>query len=784
MRNPSLIFCGILCLFGQSVVAQMPMARLQSTKSETQLAIPGAQTELPQNRNLYQRAYKTNDGRIIYQFSKAPLNYKNNKGDWMPIDLKPITNQHGFIADKQNNPVALAYDGTVEIANTSGSVFSVQTTQVFGTGITDEPIANKNIHPSLITNNNQYFTFLTQDVIQRSEFRHNGIKVDYIFPNRLSANNGIIQQQLICDKDFSIIHHPQITHALSIRNKLNEEMGILFPIICKDASGQLSYGDYSFEKNESGYLVQLKIHVDWFNSPERTFPVIVDPLIVGPTALWGASYMPSCLVPAYNVDSLLVTIPGQTTITGVFVSASYYADPFAGAIMSQGQMYFTTSCGQSPNLSVDPPAGNSAGTAYLTNFDYRNPLTCCLGPSCSDRTFYVRMHLGRTAGGAGCTTSYIYYDAFTLYPFSVYVEGRTPEATGTQWIINPTTLCSDQCNLTYKPYIRYGVPPYTLTHPWASGPTILGTPLFNCALTTVNADIAITRPGCPIFCDTATSVNVPLPTIVDACGNAVTGMPPKILNIKPTPQINITTDSLLFCSGDPALYNFTVCPAGTQVNWTSPGFNGVNSIDTLMINSGPNLIQTTYIATASLNGCNAAADSITFFTSPNPQAGSLHAPVGFVLEPINFADTSNYFTSSGGSWQWSFGDGSTSPDSLATHTYAVPGTYNVCLYINSQFGCKDTICDTIKIIPNIITLPNVITTNGDGINDVLYFQYLPFYGISSLSVYNRWGVIVYESNDYQNNWAPNHLTDGTYFYILKVPGHDPYTSTLNIFNKP
>jgi hypothetical protein len=123
MRNSSVIFCGILCLFGQSVVAQMPMAPLQTTKSETQLSIPGTQTELPQKRDLYQRAYKTNDGRIIYQFSKAPLNYKNGQGTWMPIDLHPITNQHGFIADKQHNPVALSYDGTVEIANTSGSLF-------------------------------------------------------------------------------------------------------------------------------------------------------------------------------------------------------------------------------------------------------------------------------------------------------------------------------------------------------------------------------------------------------------------------------------------------------------------------------------------------------------------------------------------------------------------------------------------------------------------------------------------------------------------------------------
>jgi hypothetical protein len=762
---------------------QLNYSPLNTTQAEATYSLPPAAAEVTDQRGLYKKVFKTNDGRIIHQVSKAPLHYKDAKGNWMPVDIKPIPTMHGFLADKQNNPVALGYDGSVEIAGATGSLFTLTTTQVFNEVIKDEPINNKTINPSLVTGKNQLFSFLTEQVIQRSEFRHNGVKVDYIFSNRLHCNDGIILQQLKCPATWGLAAHKNISHALSITNNRGEEMGILYPIVCKDAIGNISLGEYSFKKNEQGFEISLQVNPTWFNSNERIFPVVIDPLIVGPTALWGNVYMPSCDVPNYNVDSLLVTIPGQTTITGVFVSGSYYADPWAGAIMSEGQMYFSTSCGQSPNLSVAPPAGNTAGTAYLTNFDYRNPLTCCLGPSCVDRTVYIRMHLGRTAGGVGCSTSYIYYDAFTLYPFTVYIEGRTIEPTAAQWTVTPTTVCSDECDLTLKPFIKYGVPPYTITHPWASGPVTAGTPVFTCALNGVTVDLPLTRPNCPLFCDTATGINIPLPTITDACGNPISGLPPKIVNIKPTPQITVATDSLLVCSNDPVNYVFNVCPPGTTVDWTTPGFVGTNTIDTSFNNPGPGYTSTTYTATATLNGCSAAPQNLTYYVSPNPQAAMSHPAVGFIEQPINFTDMSNYLAGTGGTWYWTFGDGGNATDSAATHAYLSPGTYNVCLYINSGYGCKDTICDTIQIIPNTIVLPNVLTTNADGVNDVLFFQYLPFYGVSSLTVYNRWGETVFESEDYQNNWAPVNLVDGTYFYIIKIPGHDPYTSTLNIFGK-
>ena len=63
---------------------------------------------------------------------------------------------------------------------------------------------------------------------------------------------------------------------------------------------------------------------------------------------------------------------------------------------------------------------------------------------------------------------------------------------------------------------------------------------------------------------------------------------------------------------------------------------------------------------------------------------------------------------------------------------------------------------------------NVFTPNGDGINDVLRFDLLELYDGNTLQVFNRWGKLVYEDGDYQNDWNGGDLKEGTYFYILDI----------------
>lgn len=73
---------------------------------------------------------------------------------------------------------------------------------------------------------------------------------------------------------------------------------------------------------------------------------------------------------------------------------------------------------------------------------------------------------------------------------------------------------------------------------------------------------------------------------------------------------------------------------------------------------------------------------------------------------------------------------------------------------------------------------NVFTPNGDGINDVLRFDLLELFDGNKLQVFNRWGKLVFEDDNYQNDWDGGDLKDGTYFYVLDI---DDPSGTQDIF---
>ena len=108
---------------------------------------------------------------------------------------------------------------------------------------------------------------------------------------------------------------------------------------------------------------------------------------------------------------------------------------------------------------------------------------------------------------------------------------------------------------------------------------------------------------------------------------------------------------------------------------------------------------------------------------------------------------------------------------------------NVCLWVTSGV-CADSICKIYIVEPIGVGSPNIITPNGDKKNDSLAFTNLEFYPGSSLKIYNRWGNMVYESSDYKNDWQGGEHSDGTYYYVLVMPGVDvPKTGYFEILRK-
>ncbi|OWP63862.1 hypothetical protein CDA63_06525 [Hymenobacter amundsenii] len=64
------------------------------------------------------------------------------------------------------------------------------------------------------------------------------------------------------------------------------------------------------------------------------------------------------------------------------------------------------------------------------------------------------------------------------------------------------------------------------------------------------------------------------------------------------------------------------------------------------------------------------------------------------------------------------------------------------------------------------TIPNIITPNGDGLNDVFYIAGLPV-GPWQLQIYSRWGKQVYSTDNYQQDWNASGLPAGNYYYYFQ-----------------
>ena len=67
--------------------------------------------------------------------------------------------------------------------------------------------------------------------------------------------------------------------------------------------------------------------------------------------------------------------------------------------------------------------------------------------------------------------------------------------------------------------------------------------------------------------------------------------------------------------------------------------------------------------------------------------------------------------------------------------------------------------------------PTGLTPNDDGFNDVYFIQGLGAYAKNEFKVFNRWGNLVYEKTNYDQDWRGQNsdneeLPDGTYFVVF------------------
>jgi gliding motility-associated-like protein len=198
----------------------------------------------------------------------------------------------------------------------------------------------------------------------------------------------------------------------------------------------------------------------------------------------------------------------------------------------------------------------------------------------------------------------------------------------------------------------------------------------------------------------------------------------------------------------------------------SPGSSSTGSITTSSITE-------TTIFTITVNDiCNhPVSKQISVIPSVLPKLSSIN-DYQFCLDTIKQIPISVTGGELPNTISWYAPTGGITPFNVSNGIYSIQqsltpssGTYSIVATDNCNL--TDLVTFNIKTYDCFIYVPNVVTANGDGVNDVFKINALENFPDNKLVVFNRWGKQVHSVSSYKNDWKPEN-SPGTYFYVLEL----------------
>lgn len=171
---------------------------------------------------------------------------------------------------------------------------------------------------------------------------------------------------------------------------------------------------------------------------------------------------------------------------------------------------------------------------------------------------------------------------------------------------------------------------------------------------------------------------------------------------------------------------------------------------------------------------------------PDSLWATIEAPLNFHDHHVSYygsEDGSIDLTVAGGTNPYTFdwSNGATTEDLSDLGA----GQYDVI--ITDEQGCTYTI--GIELIePYDLEMPTTFSPNGDGRNETYHVRGLEAYPDNKLVITNRWGNVVYEIENYTNDWTGlnnngQELPDGVYYVILEINGEDTMKNFVELRRK-
>lgn len=245
----------------------------------------------------------------------------------------------------------------------------------------------------------------------------------------------------------------------------------------------------------------------------------------------------------------------------------------------------------------------------------------------------------------------------------------------------------------------------------------------------------------------AVSVNVIPPGIPDAGADAA-------ICFGDTVQLNgsfVNANSILWSTTGDGFFS----PTNTDPN--ALYYPGVN--DTVSGNVQINIVTS--------GACLNLSDSLFLQLSAVPL---VYAGLDTTLETGGIAQLSgNIFNANNAIWT-SSGTGTFTPSDTSLNATYTPSQADylldsIIITLTTMDGCR-VVYDYLKIEFTDFFIPNVFTPypNSEGVNDFFEIRRLP--AESKLKIWDRWGLLVFVSDNYRNDWDAAQLNADMYYYIL------------------
>jgi gliding motility-associated-like protein len=219
------------------------------------------------------------------------------------------------------------------------------------------------------------------------------------------------------------------------------------------------------------------------------------------------------------------------------------------------------------------------------------------------------------------------------------------------------------------------------------------------------------------------------------------------IRVYQTPQ-PVIADSGYLCAGLIQFLGKLAVPDVDTLYWKWSFGNGQSSnVQNPLVNTAAGTYTVTLVAATSFGCADTTSTSVTINPDPTIKGPrEITTPVG-VPVTIPFEYSSDVTA-----WSWTPAANLSCidcPNPAATLTFAQ--TYSVL--VTDSNNCTDTASILINTICNegSYFLPNTFSPNGDGMNDYFYPRGSGLYNIQSLTIFNRWGQIVFQRKNFPAN---------------------------------